>query len=177
MRSKQKLIRHRVAARQSLDTLHLIDVENLCHGTVRAPRCANLWGHYRRQVPVGPRDHIVVAASTPNAAAAFFVFPTNTRRIAVPARPDAADLALLAAVEPDTMIRRYRRVVIASGDHLFADLAECLHAVGKAPIQVVSDGTGVSAGLYRHCAELVRLPWESARGSDAPALAGSPTPR
>ncbi|MFD6105072.1 NYN domain-containing protein [Nocardia salmonicida] len=169
MRSKQKLIRHAVP-RPSLDTLHLIDVENLCHGTVRASRCANLWGHYRRQVSVGPRDHIVVAASTPNAAAAFFVFPTSARRIAVPARPDAADLALLAAVDPEAMIRRYRRVVIASGDHLFTDLAERLRAGGKAPVQVVSDGTGVSAELYRSCAELVRLPWEAAREVNTPVV-------
>lgn len=138
--------------------LHLIDIENLCGGWISSNRCAEVWDHYLHQVGVSPEDQIIVAASTHHAAPAFFTLPPTARRLLVSNAPDAADRALLEAVQLDRVTSRHCSVVIASGDGAFAPLAQLLRATGLRVTQVVTDKVSVSGELYRSCEDLIRLP-------------------
>lgn len=102
-------------------------------------------------------DHSTVAVSCRNATAAFLALPAGVRRVVGADRPDGADLALIGSVDVDWVADRFGRVVIGSGDHIFAALAGELRQRGVEMVQVIGGGR-CSTELYRACTGHLYLP-------------------
>lgn len=148
----------RVARRRHLPagrTLHLVDIENLVGGPTGALLgLAAAVARYQREAPVNVGDHVVIAANPGMALEVGTAWPT-ARLLAAPGK-DGADLALLGEVaDVVNVAERYDRVVIGSGDGIFADAAEQLRVLGLA-VGVVAPFNGLSPRLYRR-ASFVRL--------------------
>lgn len=129
-------------------TLHLVDIENLLQ---RNPSEA-VEGHweaatsaYVAAADLGADDHVVVGCHPAFAFLARRFFPAC--RLLTRTRADGAELAILAAVDVDDVARRYHRVVIGSGDHLFAALAAALRTRGV-NVQVIAGTGSLSWRLY-----------------------------
>jgi len=129
-------------------TLHLLDVENLMGGPRRgraAPAAAVT--AYCAAAEVQPFDHIIVAVNHAIAVDTGVSCP-GARLLAAGGR-DGADLALLAQVAD---VRRtaalYDRVVVGSGDGIFADTLYALKSFGI-PVGVVSVQRFLSLSLAR----------------------------
>lgn len=135
-------------------TLHLIDVENIA-GLARPTEAevAAALDRYRGAVTVAPWDQVVLAANRTTAASAGWVWPGVLVRAA--SGPDGADLALLAEADAAHVARRFDRVMIASGDHLFAERAMELRARGVR-VEVVARPGSLAQSL-RRVADVVRL--------------------
>lgn len=135
-------------------TLHLVDVENLVgSGRPTETEVAATLDGYRALIPLGAEDHVVLAASRSTAASAGWAWPGALVRAS--SGPDGADLALLEDADPDFVSRRFQRVVIASGDHLFTELATKLHERGVR-VEVTARGRSF-ANTLRMAADVVRL--------------------
>lgn len=113
----------RLIAPKAPRSLHLIDVENLLGGTAftEADVAATAVA-YATIASMAAGDLIVLASSHFTAAAAWFGWPASARRLAR-SGIDGADLALLDVLRTENVERRFERVVIASGDHIFAGAA------------------------------------------------------
>jgi hypothetical protein len=134
-------------------TLHLVDLENLAGGSGVATADVDLaLERYEQVVRVGSADHRIVACA---------------RRLAFPAKHrwrgalvkaahgiDGADRALLAEAAPPFVRSHYERVVVASGDHGFADLVVELDGAGV-EVCVVSR----RAALARRLREVAPVVW------------------
>jgi hypothetical protein len=92
-------------------------------------------GAYRPLAGVGGADLVVVSSSHHTAKATWFGWG-NARRV-VRSGPDGADLALIEIIEKEDVVARFGRIVIASGDQIFAGPAAALQAAGVA-VTVVS---------------------------------------
>lgn len=135
-------------------TLHLIDVENLAG--LAWPTEAEVGAaldRYRAAVTVAPWDQVVLAANRTTAASAGWVWPGVLVRAA--SGPDGADLSLLAEADPEHVARRFDRVMIASGDHLFTERAIELRARGVR-VEVVARPGSLAQSL-RRATDVVRL--------------------
>lgn len=154
-------------------TLHLLDVENLVSGQVSRATVSAMWAEFVRVVGARWNDHSTVAASTRHAPAAFFALPRGIRRVVGTDDPDGADRALIDSVDVDWVSEHFGRVVIASGDHIFAPLANRLRDNGVEPVQVIGGGLS-SAALYRACTAHHYLPKtrEAAARGRRPRCAG-----
>lgn len=130
-------------------TLYLVDIENMVGSS--APTCSEVTQVERRiYAAVRPRlgDHAVVAASHHNALAMIYGW-TGTAQRKMRSGIDGADLALLEAVTDTSWIaQRYRRVVVASGDHAFTFAVASLRAAGVEVI-VIRPDIGLSSALRR----------------------------
>lgn len=138
-------------------TLHLLDVENLVSGQVSSATVGAMWAEFVRVVGTRWDDHSTVAVSSHHAPAAFFALPTGIRRVVGTNHPDGADLALIDSVDVDWVSKHFGRVVIASGDHIFAPMANTLRANGIELVQAIGGGLS-SAELYRACTAHQYLP-------------------
>lgn len=135
-------------------TLHLIDVENLVgSGRPSAAEVAAGLDRYRAAVPVGGTDLVVLAANATTAAAAGWAWPGPLVRAT--RGPDGADLALLEECRLADVAGRFDRVVIASGDHLFARRIDELRTAGIR-VEVVARPRSLARAL-RATAPVVRL--------------------
>jgi len=126
-------------------TLHLVDVENLMGG----PRAglmsvADALDDYDVAVGVQPGDHMVIAGHPLVAYRAGLARPGRCVRAAH--GHDGADKALLRDAAVADLARRYDRVVIGSGDGIFADHVVQLRAAGL-PVVVVSRPRSLSFAL------------------------------
>lgn len=126
-------------------TLHVVDVENLVGGSSVAPASvAAALEAYELVVRIGPDDHRVVACGR------GLVFPVVDRwggsLVRLARGIDGADRLLLEAAAPDYVVRHYERVVVASGDHAFADLVVELDRRGV-EVSVVSRRSALSRRL------------------------------
>jgi hypothetical protein len=134
-------------------TLHLVDAENLagspCFTLVDA---AAVQRAYCTVLSPGSDDQFVVATSHHAALPTWFAWPHATRRL-VQSGPDGADLALLAVIEREGVVERFSRVVIGSGDGIFALAAARLRASGCA-VTVISRRTGLSRALRLAVADI-----------------------
>ena len=149
--------------------LHLVDVENLL-GTPRPdPNAVGpLARLYGEVAGLGPRDHVVLASSHCCAAAVWFTWPDGVRRL-LASGPDGADNALLAVLASERAAERFGRVVIGSGDGIFAEAAARLQAVGR-EVTVVC-GEGALARRLRMAARDIRfLPSQGQQPCAAPVL-------
>lgn len=130
-------------------TLYLVDIENMVGSS--APTRSEVAQIERRicaAVQPCAGDHTVVAASHHNALAMSLGW-TGTAQRKWRSGIDGADLALLEAVADIPWIaERYRRVVIASGDHAFTFAVASLRAAGVEVI-VIRPDIGFSSALRR----------------------------
>jgi hypothetical protein len=120
-------------------TLHLVDVENLLgdpHSSEAAVRM--VLARYRR-MHLRSGDQVVIAANPQMGVKAKMAWPEALVRWAV--GPDGADNALLAEAQPDDIARRFDRLVVASGDHIFAQLVKDVKARGVAVLVVHRRGS------------------------------------
>ena len=109
----------RPASPPSVRSIHLIDIENLIGGTdFSEGEVADVAAHYKALAGVGEGDLVVVASSHHTAQAAWFGWP-DARRL-VRSGVDGADMALIEVIERENLAMRFGRVVIASGDGIFA---------------------------------------------------------
>ncbi len=104
-------------------TLHLIDLDNLVGGPWNDDLVDAALEELLRAADHTDGDHVVVAAEAALAKKAFFGLPVSARML-VGRGPDGADTALVEHLPAEHIERRYSRLVIASGDGRFAELAE-----------------------------------------------------
>lgn len=126
-------------------TVHLVDIENLLEGpTFSEIDVMALMESYFILSERKAGDHLVIATCHRAALAAWFGCP-DARRL-VRSGPNGADLALLDVMTSEKVASRYGRVVIGSGDGLFADAAAELQAQG-ASVGVVTRRNQLSRRL------------------------------
>lgn len=144
--------------------LFLIDVENLCaqprwagaEEALTAITTALFVGDWREG------DHVRIAAN-PRLVADFVWHVDVESRIYPRWGPDGADRALLEHLSPGFVADRYDRLVVASGDHIFADLVTDAVRAGVAAT-VVSLPHRVSWTLWASGANVVEVePMETPR--------------
>ncbi|WP_125131168.1 NYN domain-containing protein [Microbacterium sp. 10M-3C3] len=141
----------RTTAPRRVRTVHAIDLENqlVTRGRrMTTADAARWWAVYRDEaVGVGPDDLVFVGVSvhTTRELRPAFEGDRVMWRIGH-AGPDGADLALLSALYAPQFAGKYRRLVIASGDHIFAPLARHAREVGM-KVQLVHGRNGVSSEL------------------------------
>jgi hypothetical protein len=139
-------------------TLHLIDLENLAGAATVSESAALLAGEsYRDSAEYVPGDLVVVASSHRNGFAARLAFPGSTVRWR--SGRHGADLALLDAVR-EFDLSRFDRIVIGSGDGIFATLARAARS-GGIEVVVVSRRRALAASL-RSAAHVIALQGEAA---------------
>jgi hypothetical protein len=130
-------------------TLHLVDLENLMRGPVHdISAIAYALREYRMAAAVSSTDHVVLAVNPALAVDAGRAWPGARLRIG--GGPDGADEALLHDVSDRQWVaERYDRVVIGSGDGIFAFAAAEFQSLGIA-VGVVAPEHGVSHRLRRY---------------------------
>lgn len=138
-------------------TLHLIDLENLLCGRVDPRSVVQVWDEYRRVTGLRWDDHVVVSVAKRHAPATFFALPASVQRVIGADEADGADTALLDAVQIDWAATRFRQVMLASGDHIFGDVARTLRGEGLHLVQVIGGGL-CGSEIYRQCHDQLYLP-------------------
>lgn len=148
--------------------LHLVDIENLAGGAHSSPEeMRSAITKYIRVAGFGAGDQMVVASSHHAAGAAWFAAPRRARRL-VRSGPDGADLALLDELTDERLVGRYERVVIGSGDGVFAESTARLHHLVEAVTVVAPCPESLSKRLRMACLD-VRFAAD-ARAAAAPAF-------
>ena len=124
-------------------TIHFLDIENLCSAAiVTTTQVEDALTDYIRCVGIADTDLVVIAANTTNAPTAYF---TARRMLSARLLPpgsgkDAADLALLEAINSTPNITSFDTVIIGSGDHIFAPTLAHIAAQGINTIAVSRAG-------------------------------------
>jgi hypothetical protein len=116
-----------------------VDVENLLgdpHGSDAAVR--EVLAQYRDRHVRG-RDQVIIAANPNLGLKAKLAYPEALVRWAT--GPDGADNALLAEASPADIAGRFDRLVVASGDHIFAPLVEQVCGLGVTVLVVHRRGS------------------------------------
>lgn len=135
-------------------TLHLVDLENLSGGPSRSSADhRRAWRAYVEATGIVEGDQVVVAASGRVMRHAVWFLPTGIATHAANGA-DGADRVLLEVGDAAWIASRFDRLVIGSGDHAFADLADSVRALGIA-VEVVA-GAGRCASIYRSSGHTVR---------------------
>ena len=133
-------------------TVHLIDVENLCGVALPTDSyIAETLHRYRRSVTVDPEDHVILGGSGVTAFGAGRAWPGVS--VVAGSGKDGADLALLQRCDVQHFVARFERVVIASGDHIFAPLVGQLLTVGLRVV-VLARSDSLSWRLRRSGAQI-----------------------
>ncbi len=155
---------------QTARTLHVVDVENLVgSGRPGLSAVAALRALYTDVVRVVPGDHVVVACNPGCLLDVGVGWGPGSARLRVGAGRDGADWELLEVLESERVPERFSRVVIASGDGIFAAMAARL-AVAGCDVTVVSRRTSLSAQLRLAAMRVVYLPDGEAMDCPAPAV-------
>jgi hypothetical protein len=147
--------------------LHLLDIENLvgdpCADDLSVSAAVDA---YRLLADVGPEDLAVVATNGRLALASGLAWPGALLRVG--RGPNGADLALLAEATPTDVALRFSRVVVGSGDGIFAETARELRRLGCEVVVVARPGS--IARRLRRFADVRLLEVEAARGYRAAKL-------
>ena len=132
-------------------SLHLLDIENLMGGPFAGKHALqSASAQYRRVAAVKDSDLVIVGCNPRLAWETDAAWPGAEVRVGI--GPDGADRALLSAVSDDLWIaRRFDRVIVGSGDGIFANTIMALKGWGIA-VGVVSLRTSLSLAL-RQCAD------------------------
>ena len=93
----------------------------------------------------------------PGLAEQFVFTPHTSCQLQVRRGHDGADLALLGWGSPELIARRFDRLVVASGDGIFAGIVHALREFGLR-VEVLYGKGGVSRRLHRNGVPLVRVP-------------------
>ena len=136
-------------------SLHLVDIENLMGGPRAGPAAIlRAVSDYREAAPVTVGDHVIIGTNPNLGVAAHACWPSV--RLVVRGGPDGADIALLEEVKNDRWVAsRYDRIVVGSGDGVFAVVAKTFRRHGLA-VGVVSREQSLSYALAR-AATFVRI--------------------
>lgn len=135
--------------------LHLLDIENLLGGSHFTARdVAQFREFYISHNAVAADAHIVIATSSQEGIIEAALGWPGARAL-FQLGHDGADLALLAVIEDEHVAERFDRVVIASGDGIFANSAESLYTEGL-DVAVFARALSVSTH-FEHAAEIVHL--------------------
>lgn len=134
---------------------HIIDIENeLGTGHFTSADVAAFRIFYVSFANVAPDAHIVIAASSEQGA-----YEAHTgwpgARLVFRRGHNGADLALIDVVSTENISDRFSRVVVGSGDGIFAPVVADLLADGV-QVEVVSRSLAVS-GQFTHASSIVRL--------------------
>ena len=118
-------------------SLHLVDIENLMGGPMNGRFALEAASRaFRELAGVQPRDHVLVGVNPKLGLAAMTCWPDG--KVLLGTGPDGADRILLGEVQDLAWIAaRYDRIVIGSGDGIFAPTARGLRNLGL-PVIVVS---------------------------------------
>lgn len=120
--------------------LHLIDLENLVGGpSVSDTTIKGVWSAYYGGVPKTASDQLLVGSSRFFARRIWWTLPEGIQR-RVRDGQDGGELAILAEVDLDHLVERFGRLVIASGDGRFAELAAAARSRGVHVHQVTGIG-------------------------------------
>ena len=140
------------------DTLHLVDVENICGCPLPDQEAVSeALRSFQDVMAFGSRDHAILGASP---LTAFYAKQAWSGAQVVQRRgKDGADLALLAECDVAFIAARYRRVVVASGDHIFAPLVRDLIAAGVHVVVTARSGS-IAWALRLERPEIRHLPME-----------------
>jgi hypothetical protein len=126
-------------------SIHLVDVENLLGGTTFGfLDVEDLAEQYRVVSAQAPGDLTVVASSHVTASPVWFGW-SNARRL-VRSGENGADLELIHVMATEDLAHRFDRVVVGSGDGIFAEPLAALQAVG-CDVTIVSRPGALSARL------------------------------
>ena len=137
-------------------TIHFLDVEYLgCGPLVTAADIERVLARYRRLVGLGPADLAIGAASRWVYPRIAFDCPSCVRLLLAGTGPDAADHRLLDEARIADLTR-FDRVVVASGDHIFAALVDLAHCAGT-PAWVAAYDFNAAATLRDAADEFVNL--------------------
>lgn len=118
----------------------LWDVENTtCGAKATALEVSELWRILQTQAPgVAPHDHVVVGASrSVTRKYRHAIHGPNVKWVVGANAPDAADRALIGAIDLHRVARTFDELVIVSGDSEFSDLARRAKRFGLT-VQVVT---------------------------------------
>jgi hypothetical protein len=134
----------------SARTLHLIDADNIlrCPATTDAVHIRATFEAYRIAASFKSGDHAVVATGCNGHHVLEVELAWPGAQYRRRRGPNGADLELLDALEWAVPSRRYTRVVLGSGDGIFADSIERCLAAGIA-VDVVAHRDALSASLAR----------------------------
>jgi NYN domain len=139
--------------------MHLIDIENLTGSPLPSlADAAHVRAVYRKHVGVGPGDHVVVACS--HLAFKNAGFGWSDARHLVRSGPDGADSELLDVLYLENVAARFHRIVIGSGDGIFAAAAAYLASRG-CHVAVVSRRERLSARLRLAAHDVIYLDSET----------------
>ena len=147
-------------------TLHLVDIENLIGAD---PKTASIHDvhHAFGQFALAARQRVadlMIIGCNPKLAVKVQATLRGSGRIRTRKGPDGADLALLDAVEVDLWSKRFDRVVIGSGDHIFTETAARLREAGLEVVVVGLDGhTSIDLRSTASAFRPIRTPQSSTR--------------
>ena len=148
---KPTIARHQFPAR----TLHLIDIENLAGASLPSLRqVREALDLYSDCLGFGAMDQVEVASSHLTLVNAALGWPHAHYRVR--SGPDGADLALLDVLRHENVATRFAHVAIGSGDHVFAEEAARLAALGVW-VTVVSRQRSLSPQLALAAREVIFL--------------------
>lgn len=164
----------RTAGRLGERTLYLIDIENMVgRSSLTQSDVAKMQHRINAAIAARDGDHVIIASSHYNAAAMMFGWSGSAERKMLSGQ-DGADQALLACVSDiEWIAQRYRRAVIASGDHAFTFTLIALKNAGVDTILLPPD-VGCSRAI-RQAAGTAIVPLGSAHPTNVIAL--FPTPK
>ncbi|MEV0421920.1 hypothetical protein [Streptosporangium canum] len=135
--------------------VHLLDVENLV-GNARPATgdVRTMMARYRERVPTGGVDQYVAAVN--HGALVPVGLALAGIQLLVRSGRDGADGALAEVIRLDHLADRFERVVIGSGDGVFADFAGWLSGRGVLVV-VVSRPESLNRRLRRTAAQVISL--------------------
>ena len=134
--------------------LHILDIENLLGDPRPSQVCVvDAMEHYMNLANYGESD-LLVAACNHGAALEVGYALGGHHRLLLGSGPDGADHALLNVLEGEGLSARFSRVVIGSGDGIFAEPAARLSRFGT-QVTVVSRTVALSARLNLAAAEVI----------------------
>lgn len=111
--------------------LHLVDIENLAGSARPEPTDAlAVVSEYLDLARWNAGDHVVVSANGALLRTVMFALPAGWAVRGARRGPDGADHVLLDAAEPDFVVARFHRLVVGSGDGIFASLLATVGAAG-----------------------------------------------
>ncbi len=129
-------------------TLHLVDLENLAGDPrVDTDTALLVFGDYLDAAQWRPGDHVIVASNPGLIGRVMYDLPVPANVHAMPGR-DGADTKLLACAPPELVVKRYGRLVVGSGDGIFARRATTARD-GGVDVEVVARPDGCSTRLHR----------------------------
>jgi hypothetical protein len=139
-------------------SLHLVDIENLaaCSAPSQGQVCT-VHHCYTERMALGAFDQVVVASSHLTLLNAALGWPHARYRVR--SGHDGADLELIDVLMHESVITRFARIVIASGDGIFTPAAARLASAGVW-VTVVSRRSSLSAQLALAARQVIYLDCE-----------------